>query len=78
MEKILVVDDSHSDRHLIRASLEGRPGFKVTVAASGPDALARIELEQMDLVITGLQMPDMDGLQLVTAIRRRFLGFLSF
>jgi len=67
---ILAVDDSPSLRSLVREALE-LDGHRVTEACDGRDALARLESssERLDLVITDLYMPIMDGLTLVKAIR---------
>jgi CheY-like chemotaxis protein len=65
---VLVVDDSAMDRRLAGALLKKR-GFQVAYAGNGREALGAIAQEQPDLVLTDLQMPDLDGLELVAAIR---------
>ena len=72
MTTILVVDDSSSDRRLIEVYLEERTDFNVEFAGTGVDALAKMDHQLPDLVVTDLQMPIMDGLQLVTEMRTRF------
>ena len=72
MPTILVVDDSESDRRLLEIQLLENPKYQVRMASSGPDALAQIQLGTPDLVLIDLQMPAMDGLELVTAVRNRF------
>jgi CheY-like chemotaxis protein len=69
MPNVLVVDDSPIDRVLIEGILRKDPRVKTTQAASGADALALIGQSQPDVVVTDLQMPEMDGLQLVTSLR---------
>ncbi len=69
MPKILIVDDSPIDRVLIDGVLKRDPRAKTRLAQSGTDALAILGQWQPDVVVTDLQMPEMDGLQLVTAIR---------
>jgi CheY-like chemotaxis protein len=71
MAKILVIDDSAVDRRLAGSLLEkhygpeDKAGFTVVYAANGKEGLAAIEREQPDLVLTDLQMPEMNGLELV-------------
>lgn len=64
MAHVLVVDDSPLDRRLATRMLE-EIGLDVIGAMHGKDALAQIELSAPDLVLTDMQMPEMDGLQLV-------------
>jgi CheY-like chemotaxis protein/anti-sigma regulatory factor (Ser/Thr protein kinase) len=70
MKTVLVVDDSKVDQELA-ASLLAEAGLGVDRAANGREALERIGRRAPDLVLTDLQMPSMDGLQLVEAIRER-------
>jgi len=81
MPTVLVVDDSSLDRHLAASLLGRRAGaevsgqparFRVLSASNGQEALAAIRQETPDLVLTDLQMPDMDGLKLVQEIRYHF------
>jgi CheY-like chemotaxis protein len=69
MTKILVVDDSQVDRTLAGKLLEKHAGWTVANAENGRDALAALERESFDLVLTDLQMPQMNGLELVSAVR---------
>ena len=69
MPKVLVVDDSPMDRALIEGILKKDPRMKIRNAADGSEALATIGDDLPDLVVTDLQMPELDGLQLVTAMR---------
>jgi CheY-like chemotaxis protein len=68
MAKVLVVDDTAVDRRLAGRLLEKSSNLEVRYASNGSEALERIRLDQPDLVLTDLQMPDIDGLQLVTSI----------
>ena len=77
MATILVVDDSSMDRHLAGSFLEKQtdpdaPPLTVIYAADGREALAVLGRQALDLVVTDLQMPEMDGLQLVKAVRADF------
>jgi CheY-like chemotaxis protein len=74
MSRILLVDDSAVDRRLFGGILERQAGLTVAYASSGLDALERLRQRATDLVITDMQMPDMDGLSLVSAIRRDYPG----
>ena len=69
MPHILVVDDSQVDRMLVGGLLKKADGIEVTFAANGAEALEQIEHSQPDAVVTDLQMPVKDGLELVTAVR---------
>ena len=66
--KILTVDDSCSMRQMVRSALEAE-GYEVSEADNGESALAVLEIDAPDLVITDLYMPTMDGLSLLRAIR---------
>ncbi|MDX2019084.1 MAG: response regulator [Deltaproteobacteria bacterium] len=65
---ILIVDDSASMRDLLRHTLT-QSGFDVIEAENGSEALARLQRSRCDLVITDLNMPLMDGLSLIKAVR---------
>ncbi len=65
---ILVVDDSPTQLCQIRAILEA-DGFSVRTANNGTDALESIRTDTPTLVVTDLQMPGMDGFELVAAMR---------
>lgn len=71
MSRLLVVEDSPTQALAIRILLEDE-GFEVAVAADGEEALESIRQSLPDLVCTDLEMPRMDGLQLVEAIRDEF------
>ena len=67
--KILAVDDSPTMRRIIVNTLK-RAGFNdVAEASDGKDALAKLKTEKYDFVITDWNMPEMDGLTLVTTVR---------
>ena len=65
---ILIVDDSATMRALLRQALEG-DAHVVVEAAHGVAALATLPTTQVDLIITDVIMPEMDGLSLVHAVR---------
>jgi len=68
--KILAVDDSASMRQMVRTALEAE-GYEVREAQNGQEALDALEAGPVDLVISDLYMPTMDGLTLLRAIRQR-------
>jgi len=69
MDKVvLVVDDSSTVRKFIAASLNMK-GFRVVTAADGVEALERMPAEKFDLIITDLNMPDMDGFEFIRSLR---------
>jgi PAS domain S-box-containing protein len=71
--RILLVDDSQANRKVALALLEGH-GHRITEAENGEDALARLASDSFDLVLMDVQMPVMDGLEAVAAIRAREAG----
>ena len=72
MPTVLVVDDSASDRDLAGRVLEEDARLAVEYATDGEDALAKMAAASVDLILTDLVMPRMDGLELVAAIRTKF------
>ncbi|MEN3953273.1 response regulator [Iodidimonas sp. SYSU 1G8] len=66
---ILTVDDSASMRMLLRASLTAQ-GFRIESANDGAHGLERMRVCQPDLLITDINMPIMDGFELIEAVRR--------
>ena len=72
MHTVLVVDDVALDRHLVGALIEEQSGWSAVFAEDGRDALALIKLQVPDIVLTDLQMPEMNGLELVQAIHRDY------
>jgi len=71
-ETILLVEDEPAVRRLVAASL-ARAGYRVLEAADGAEGIALFEAhaEAVDLLITDLRMPEMDGESLVRALRDR-------
>lgn len=66
---ILAVDDSPSLRMAVRAALTSA-GYTVTEAGDGVEAMAKAASTRFDLVITDLNMPNMDGLTLIRELRK--------
>jgi DNA-binding NtrC family response regulator len=73
--KILVVDDEPAIRFSLMELL-GSAGHQVREAAHAPEALAALEGDPADLVISDLNMPAMDGMQLLEEVRARYPGTL--
>lgn len=69
MKKILTVDDSSSVRQMVTFTLT-KAGYEVVEAVDGKDGLDKAGREKFDLIITDLNMPNMDGIQMMTGIRK--------
>lgn len=67
---VLLVDDSLSVRKFVGAMLE-KAGFEVTTANDGADALAKLADVEVDVLVTDLEMPRMNGYELLEDVRRR-------
>lgn len=67
--KILLVDDEAGILQLVQAYLEPE-GYDVSTAQSGPEALALAERESFDLIVLDIMLPGMDGLEVLTQLRR--------
>ena len=65
----LVVDDSMLIRHTVCRFLEER-GFAVESASNGLEALEALKKIKPDLIVTDIQMPKMDGTQLITELKK--------
>jgi CheY-like chemotaxis protein/anti-sigma regulatory factor (Ser/Thr protein kinase) len=72
MAKVLVVDDSPLDSLLAGSLLEAQTDLEAVYARNGKEALAALPTALPDLVLTDLQMPEMNGLELVEAVRRQW------
>ena len=70
---VLAVDDSMTQVMGMQILLQ-QHGYEVITAANGRLALEAVRERRPDLVVTDLQMPEMDGLQLVAALRQEFSG----
>lgn len=72
MPSVLVVDDSATDRVLAGRLLQLEQDFDVSYATNGREALDSVRARVPDLIVSDLQMPEMNGLELVEAVRRDF------
>ena len=68
--RVLLVDDSLSIRRFVGQMLE-KAGFEVTTAADGADALTKLGVAVFDVVVTDLEMPRVNGYELIDDVRRR-------
>ena len=70
MPRILIVEDSPTMRSLLASSLEELDGaMKITEAGSGFEALRQLPRDRYDLVVTDINMPDINGLELVSFVK---------
>ena len=68
-KNLLVVDDSATTRMLIHLTLKKSESFRILEAADGKEALAYLDSEPVDMVLTDINMPNMNGLELISHIR---------
>ena len=68
--KVLVVDDSQATRELVCATLEELPDAEVTESATGFEALKVLPRQHFDLIITDINMPDINGLELINFVKK--------
>lgn len=66
---ILTVDDSASIRLTTRVALSNA-GYQITEAVDGMDGIAKLDAGQFDLIVTDLNMPNMDGLTMIRELRK--------
>ena len=70
MKRILIVEDSPTMRALLNSALEGlEVPVKITEASSGFEALRCLPRENFDLIVTDINMPDINGLELVSFVK---------
>jgi len=69
-KKILIAEDSPTMRSLIVSTIAAQGDYEVVEAANGFEALRVLPREKVDLVITDINMPDINGLELVSFIKQ--------
>jgi two-component system chemotaxis response regulator CheY len=69
MKNVLVVEDSKAIRSMIRVSLEETGGFFAVEAGNGFEALKTLPSRRFDLIITDINMPDINGLELISYVK---------
>lgn len=68
-KKILIAEDSATMRYLIMSTISALGNYEIIEAANGFEALRILPREKVDLVITDINMPDINGLELVSFIK---------
>lgn len=71
MAKILVIDDDDSMRSVLRMGLE-TAGHLVLEAANGTEGVRQIEAGGVEVVVTDLLMPEMDGIEVIFNVRKKY------
>lgn len=69
---VLVVEDDRSTLNLYRMGLKGLQGFRILLAENGIKALAVLQGESVDVLVTDLSMPVMDGFKLIAVVSERY------
>jgi two-component system chemotaxis response regulator CheY len=69
MKRVLVVDDSSTTRALIVSTIEEMEGFETIEAPNGFEALKCIPQQALDLIVTDINMPDINGLEIVHFVK---------
>jgi two-component system, chemotaxis family, chemotaxis protein CheY len=69
VKKILITEDSRAMRSFLAAAIEAMDGYEVVEASSGFEALRLLPRESVDLIITDINMPDINGLELISYVR---------
>lgn len=67
-ETIMTVDDSASVRQMVSFTLK-QAGYNVVEAVDGQDALAKLQTAAVQMIITDLNMPNLNGIELIRAVR---------
>ncbi len=70
MRRILVTEDSATMRSLLISTIESCGDYEVVEASSGFEALRLLPREKVDLIITDINMPDINGLELISYVRK--------
>ncbi len=69
MKNVLIVEDSKAIRSMVRVALEEAGGFFAVEAGSGFEALKTLPTRTFDLIITDINMPDINGLELIGFVK---------
>ena len=68
-KKILIVEDSATMRSLIASTVEEMGGFELVEASNGFEALKALPSQHFDMIITDLNMPDINGLEIIKFVK---------
>lgn len=71
--RVLVIEDNPDLRDFLRLALEAQ-NYEVLTAAHGHEALAYLNGHRVDAIVTDLFMPEMDGIETVAEVRKRYPG----
>ena len=66
---IMIVDDSSSLRQVVKIALSGA-GYNVIEGCDGKDALAKLDGQKINLIISDVNMPNMDGIEFVKEVKK--------
>jgi two-component system chemotaxis response regulator CheY len=69
MRRVLVVDDSSTTRALMVSTIEEMEGFETVEAKNGFEALRQLPQQPFDLIVTDINMPDINGLEIVHFVK---------
>lgn len=69
MKNVLIVEDSKAIRSMMRVSLEEAGGYLFVEAGNGFEALRALPTRRFDLIITDINMPDINGLELISYVK---------
>jgi two-component system chemotaxis response regulator CheY len=69
VKKILITEDSATMRSLLASTIESLEGYETVEAGTGFEALRLLPRENVDLIITDINMPDINGLELISYVR---------
>jgi two-component system chemotaxis response regulator CheY len=68
--KVLIVEDSEASREYLAAAVTSYDGVEVVATDRGFEALKLLPLHRFDLIITDIQMPDINGLELINFVKK--------
>ena len=69
-KRVMAVDDSATVRKVLQATLAAA-GYEVVEAVDGADALEKLSGDSVDMLVTDLNMPNMDGIDLIQEVRQK-------
>ncbi len=72
-KRILVVDDESTITELIEVLLSGE-GYEVVTASNGTNGLEKVDSVNPDLIITDISMPDMEGVEFISRLRKKSIS----
>jgi two-component system, chemotaxis family, chemotaxis protein CheY len=69
-QKVLIVEDSKATREFLSGAVEAMPGLEPVAVATGFEALKILPRHQFSLIITDINMPDINGLELINFVKK--------